>query len=224
MFADFLNRVPPGKKGRFQKGKQLTLLKTVFNYAIGTLFWMDANPISPLKLPKSKPRTRYITDEEYDGIRAIAPLRIRLAMELAYLTGQRQSDVIHLRWKDIDDAIHFVQGKTGKKVGIRIGPKLEKVLDECWQLPHGGATGGEWVLPRSMGGCYTSEGFRAGWQRLSNEWCRRGNVRMNYHDLRAKCVSDSKSLQEASERAGHVGQQMTKRVYDRRERVVDSLA
>jgi integrase len=222
-FGPFL-QIPPGKKGRVQRVRQLAVLSAAFTQAVSFWYVLDRNVLRDVKRPKSKPRTRYVTHEEYDGVRAISPLRVRLAMELAYLTGQRQGDVIGLKWSDIDDRIHFVQGKTGKKIGMRIGPKLEKVLDECWLLPGGGHEGGEYILTRKIGGRYTSEGFRALWQRSINKWCRMGNRRFSFHDLRSKCVSDSPSLQEASDRAGHIDQTMTKRVYDRNERLVDSLA
>jgi integrase len=225
-FGPFLTEIPSGKKGRVQRVRQLAVLSAAFTYAVSFSYQMELNPLRQVKRPKFKPRTRYVTDAEYDGVRAIAIPQIRLAMQLAYLTGQRQGDVIGLKWKDVDDRIHFVQGKTGKKIGVKIGPKLEETLDECWKLPYGGHEGGEYVVPRSKrgGGRYTSEGFRAGWQRLIGKWVRMGNARFNFHDLRSKTVSDSTSLQEASDRAGHIGQAMTKRVYDRKERQVDSLA
>jgi integrase len=223
-FGPFL-QIPPGKKGRVQRVRQLAVLSAAFTQAVSFWYVMERNVLRDVKRPKSKPRTRYVTHEEYDGVRAMAVLRVRLAMELAYLTGQRQGDILDLKWSDIDERIHFVQGKTGKRIGMRIGPKLEKVLDECWLLPGGGHEGGEFVLTRkTIGGRYTSEGFRALWQRTIGRWVRNGGRRFCFHDLRSKCVSDSPSLQEASDRAGHIDQTMTKRVYDRNERMVDSLA
>lgn len=221
-FGPFL-QLPPGKKGKIQRVRQLAVLSSAFTQAVSFWFSMDRNVLRDVKRPKSKPRTRYVTHEEYDAVRAIAPKRMRLAMELAYLTGQRQGDILGLKWSDIDDRIHFVQGKTGKRIGMRIGPKLEASLDECWKLPKGGCDRGEYVITRRCGGRYTSEGARALWQRTMGKYVRMGGIRWNFHDLRAKCVSDSKSLQEASDRAGHLDQQMTKRVYDRNERLVDSL-
>lgn len=223
-FGPFLTEIPPGKKGRVQRVRQLAVLSAAFTNAVSFWYLMDQNPLRSVKRPKFKPRTRYVTDQEFIGVCAMAPLRVRLAMELAYFTGQRQGDIINLRWQDIDDRIHFLQGKTGKRIGMRIGPRLEQTLDECWKLPGGGSEGGPWVLTRLCGGRYTSAGFRALWQRTIGQWVRKGGKRWNFHDLRAKCVSDSKSLQEASDRAGHVGTAMTKRVYDRNERLVDSLA
>ena len=222
-FGPFL-QLPPGKKGRVQRVRQLAVLSAAFSQAVSFWYWMDRNPLKDVKRPKFKPRTRYVEDWEYDGVRAMAPLRVRLAMEVAYFSGQRQGDVIGLKWADIDERIHFVQGKTGKRIGMKIGPKLEAALDECWGLPNGGKDGGAYVISRKIGGRFTSEGFRAQWQRLINKWVRSGQTRWNFHDLRAKCVSDSGSLQEASDRAGHLDQQMTKRVYDRNERLVESLA
>lgn len=221
-FGPFL-QIPPGKKGRVQRVRQLAVLSAAFTQAVSFWYVMDRNVLKDVKRPKSKPRDRYVEHREFDGVKAIAPLRVRLAMDIAYLTSQRQGDVIGLKWSDIDDRIHFVQGKTGKRIGMRIGPKLEKVLDECWMLPGGGKDGGEYVITRKIGGRYTSEGFRALWQRTIGKWVRMGNRRYNFHDLRGKAVSDSKSLQKASERAGHIDQTMTKRVYDRNERLVDSL-
>jgi integrase len=223
-FGPFL-QIPPGKKGRVQRVRQLAVLSAAFTQAVSFWYVMDRNVLRDVKRPKSKPRTRYVTHEEYDGVRAIAPLRVRLAMELAYLTSQRQGDILDMKWADIDDRIHFVQSKTGKAIGMAIGPKLEAVLDECWKLPGGGCDGGPYVITRkTIGGRYTNCGFRALWQRTIRRWVREGGTRWNFHDLRGKCVSDSPSLQEASERAGHLDQQITKRVYDRKERLVNSLA
>jgi integrase len=222
-FGPFLNSIPPGKRGRVQRVRQLAVLSAAFTQAVSFWYVMDRNVLKDVKRPRFKPRTRYVTHEEYDAVRAIAPKRMRLAMELSYLTGQRQGDILSMKWADIDERIHFVQGKTGKRIGMRIGPKLEAVLDECWKLPKGGCDGGEYVITRRIGGRYTSEGARALWQRTIGKYVRMGGKRWNFHDLRAKCVSDSKSLQEASDRAGHLDQQMTKRVYDRNERMVDSL-
>jgi integrase len=223
IFGEFLQRIPPGKKGRVQKVRQLAVLSAAFGQAVSFWYMMEHNVLREVKRPKQRPRNRYVTHEEYDGVRAMAPKRVRLAMELAYLSGQRQGDIIGLKWSEIDERIHFVQGKSGKKIGIRIGPKLEKALDECWMLPGGGKDGSEYVITRRCGGRYTSEGFRALWQRTINAWVKRGNKRFTFHDLRAKCVSDSKSVHVASDRAGHQDPSLTRRVYDRNERSVDSL-
>ena len=56
---------------------------------------------------------------------------------------------------------------------------------------------------------------------VDNEHPPDGNV--TFHDLRAKSVSDSGSIQEAFERAGHTSMAMTRGTYDRGIRKVTPL-
>lgn len=52
-----------------------------------------------------------------------------LAMELALWTGQRQGDLVRLKWSDIRDGmIRLVQEKTGKEAWIPVTSHLTKVL------------------------------------------------------------------------------------------------
>ena len=52
------------------------------------------NPVRTLeRTPRSK-RTRYVTDAEYAAVHALASERMRIAMELALLTGQRRGDLL----------------------------------------------------------------------------------------------------------------------------------
>lgn len=80
----------------------------------------------------------------------------------------------------------------------------------------------EYVVRTRAGRPYTSEGFRACWQRVMNHAMRIGVIaeRFTFHDLRAKAVSDSNTLQQAFEGAGHSNMSMTRGTYDRAERPV----
>lgn len=58
---------------------------------------------------------------------------MRLALYLLLYTGQREIDVIAMKWTDVQrrgdvDMIHVVQQKTGSKVWIPIHPKLAALL------------------------------------------------------------------------------------------------
>lgn len=203
-------------KGKIQRNRSLAVLSAVYQKAVRKYFLAKTNPCREVDRHESRPRDRYITDEEYAQVKALAPLRVQLAMELALLTGQRQGDIIGMKWTQIQDmAIQIRQGKTGKKLAIDITPAVEAVLDRCWQLPHGGKDGGEFVITRKPGGKYTSEGFRACWQRVHQKWKRLGREPLTFHDLRAKSASDSGSLENAMQRLGHTSMAMTRRVYDR---------
>jgi len=144
---------------------------------------------------------------------------------LALLTGQRQGDIIRLRWADIQDmGIHLQQSKTGKRMVIEINPELEQVLDQCWQLPGSGRDGGEHVLPTRTGKPYTSEGFRAVYQRVMRKWAAQGGSRFRYHDIRALAATKCATPEIAMRLLGHSTLQMTLRVYRRAPERVKALS
>lgn len=212
-FGPFLNIQGRGKTNRV---RQLAVLSAAFSEAVSTWYVLERNVLRDVKRPKSKPRTRLVSEEEFAGVKAIAPLRVRLAMDLAVITGQRQGDILDMKWADIKDmSIHIHQAKTGKRLAIEITPDLEKVLDRCWQLPRGGGEGGEYVLTRTMGGRFTSEGFRARWQETINLYCRRGGKRYTFHDLRALAATRCPTIEHAMYLLGHSNISMTRRVYRR---------
>jgi integrase len=205
-------------KGKIQRNRQLAVLSAVLTKAVRRYFLAESNPCRDVDRHPSKPRDRLVSDEEYAAWRAVAPLRVQLMMDLAIRTGQRQGDLLDLQWSAIrDNEIHFQQSKTGKRLAIEINPEIEAVLDRCWLLPNGGKDGGIYVVTRSRGGRYTSEGFRALHQRVMNKCMRRGvlKIRATFHDLRAVAATKCKTMEEAMHLLGHSNISMTRRVYRR---------
>jgi integrase len=212
-FGPFLNIQG---RGRTNRVRQLAVLSAAFSEAVSTWYWIERNVLRDVKRPKSKPRDRLVTEEEFATVKASAPLRVRLAMEIAVITGQRQGDILAMQLADIKDmSIHFHQSKTGKRLAIEITPDLEKVLDRCWQLPKGGCDGGLYVITRTCGGRFTSEGFRARWQETINRYCRLGGTRFTFHDLRALAATRCPTIEHAMYLLGHSNISMTRRVYRR---------
>lgn len=200
------------RRGKFQRVRQLAVLSSAFSEAVSTYFMLDRNVLRDVKRPKGKPRDRLVSDAEFAGLRATAPLRVQLAMDLALLTGQRQGDIIGLKWSQVRDmAVYLEQAKTGKRLAIEVSPELETVLDRCWNLPNRG----EYVITRTIGGGFTSAGFRALWQRVMNKWVRLGNARFTFHDLRALCATKCPTMEMAMHLLGHSNISMTRRVYRR---------
>lgn len=211
-FGDFLNV----KKGPIQRVRQLAVLSAAFTDAVSRWYLIERNVLRDVKRPKSKPRDRLIEDHEFAGVVAIAPKRIKLMMRLALKIGQRQGDLLNLKWADIKAMeIHIYQSKTGKRLAIGIDSELEKLLDECWQLPSGGNSGSDYVIPTRKGSRYTSEGFRACWQRVMRKWMSRGGENFHFHDIRALCATKCPSPEYAMRLLGHTTIGMTMRVYRR---------
>ena len=215
-------------KGKIQRNRQVAVLSAVYSKAVGKWCEAEKNPCAHVERNPHQHRSRYVTDEEYLAFYQIAPPRVRLAMDLALVTGQRQGDLLRLKWDAVTpDGIKFEPSKTarktGKKIIVGLSPTLSAILERCRRLlpdlPR------EYVLRTRTGRPYTSEGFRACWQRAMRKAKKLGLVkeRWTFHDLRAKCVSDSGSLQEAFERAAHQSMNMTRGTYDRNFRKVTPL-
>jgi integrase len=210
-FGPFL-QVPPGKKGRVQRVRQLAVLSAAFTQAVSFWYVIERNVLRDVKRPKFQPRDRLIEDQEFEAVHGSAPKRVQLMMDLALRLGQRQGDLLDLKWTDIKGGeVHIYQAKTGKRLAIEITPDLKRIFGKCWMLPNRG----EYVITRKQGGRYTSEGFRALWQRTINAYCRRGGVRFTFHDIRALCATKCGSPEEAMKLLGHSNISMTLRVYRR---------
>lgn len=201
-----------GRKGEVQRVRQLAVLSAAFTQAVSFWYVLDSNVLRDVKRPKRPPRDRLIEAREFDGVRSGAPARVQLMMDLALRLGQRQGDLLDLKWSDLQGGyVTLQQGKTGKRLAIEITPDLKRVFGKCWMLPNRG----EYVITRKMGGRYTSEGFRALWQRTINAYCKRGGQRFTFHDIRALCATRCSSPEEAMKLLGHTNISMTLRVYRR---------
>jgi len=210
-FAPFLS-IPIGKKGIVQRIRQLGVLSAALTQAVSFWYLIPANVLRDVKRPKTYPRDRLIEDHEFEAVRSSAPLRVGLMMDLAIRLGQRQSDLLNLKWTDIRDGyVHLQQGKTGKRLAIEVTQDLKRVFGKCWLLPNRS----EYVITNKFGQNYTSEGFRACWQRTINAYCKRGGIRYTFHDIRALCATRCATPEVAMKLLGHTNISMTLKVYRR---------
>lgn len=209
-------------KGPIQRNRIVAVLSAVYTKAVGRWYVADKNPCVGVERNPSRKRDRYVTDAEYAAVYALHAPRMQIAMDLALLTGQRQGDLLRLQWSKVTtEGVEFRQGKTGKRLLVTMSPDLKAVLDRAKDmLPD---VPRAYVLRRRDGQPYSENGFRAIWQRAMRKYARAGGERFTFHDLRAKSVSDSGSLQAAMERAGHTSMAMTRGVYDRGVRKVTPL-
>jgi integrase len=220
---DFCEFIEVPGRGKQNRNKMLAVLSAAFSQAVQRWYWLDRNVCRDVWRHPSKPRDRLVTDEEFNAFRASAPYRVQLAMDLALITGQRQGDLLGLRWDTIrDGAWHIQQGKTGKRLAITLTPALKKILGKCSALPAKGNPRDVVILNES-GVPYTPDGFRSIWQRQMRRWVASGNARFTFHDIRAMCATKCKTIEEASKLLGHSSLQMTRRVYRRGIETTDPL-
>ncbi len=193
---------------------EVTLLHHVFKKAIrwgaGT-----TNPAHGIEKPKSNPRTRYITDDEFEAVCELAIPSMKVAMNFALLTGLRRGDILNLTRDNLTDEGLFVStSKTGKGLLFEYSDALMSAI-KCSRALKPQVPGFYLVRTRSGGG-YSTSGFSANWQRLMTKAVGKGVKHFTFNDIRAKCASDSASLQEASDRLGHASTAITKSVYYRK--------
>ena len=195
---------------------ELNLLSYVFGKAVK---WraVRANPCVGVDRPASKPRDRYVTDDQLAAVYTLAPASIQIAIDLAVLTGQRQGDTLGLTRSDLtDDGIQFTQHKTGRKVLVEWSEELRAVIARAKSQPP--QLPGTHVVRNIHGNGFTGNGFRSNWQHLMQRvWpdpLERAKRRFRFHD-RAKSASDTRDLHEAAARLGHADPKITKRVYRR---------
>ena len=192
---------------------EVSLLGHVFVKAIR---WGAAtkNPAHGIEKPRSKPRDRYVTDEEFLSVQALAIPSLQIAMDLALLTGLRRGDLLSLTRDNLtDDGLLVKSQKTGKALLFEYTKELDEVLNRAKKLPP--QLPGHYVIRTGEGKPYSASGFSANWQRLMRKAQKNGIQKFTFNDIRAKSASDSASLQEASERLGHTSMAITDRVYMR---------
>lgn len=109
----------------------LSFLSQVFADAVERQV-LDSNPCVGIKrLPEAK-RKRLISDDEWDAIHRAAGPRLRLIMEMQYLTGQRISDVLKIRKSQLtEEGIYFAQEKTDARLLVRWSSDLRRAVEQA---------------------------------------------------------------------------------------------
>lgn len=178
-----------GAEAPVAANREMALLSHVFRKAVR---WglCDRNPCEGVERNRERPRDRYVTDAEFAAVYQQADDRLQVLMDLAYLTGQRQQDLLTIREQDITaDGILFSQAKTGTKLCVVWSDDLRAVVARARALRPMASM---WLVCTPRGQRYTSSGIQTAWQRLQTKCLQNGVIseRFTFHDLRAKARSD----------------------------------
>ena len=191
--------------------REKALLSHIWNFARDRGYTALPNPCAGIKGYKGKGRDVYIDDVAYAALHAAADAPLRDAMDLAYLTGQRPSDVLRMDATHIrDGALEVAQRKTGRKLRIEITGELAAVIERIM------------LRKRSLSVCSTRLVIGDNGQpvRLSAIQARfvkartvAGLPHVQFRDLRAKAGTDkadsSGDVRQAQRQLGHSSVVMT---------------
>jgi integrase len=123
---------------------------------------------------------RIWTDEHEAAFMASAPVHLRMALQLALWTGQRQGDLLSLPWSAYDgETIRLRQSKTATRVSVPVGKPLKEMLDAA---PRRAKT----ILTNMDGEAWTADGFRSSWRKAC---AAAGVTGVTFHDLRGTAVT-----------------------------------
>ena len=125
-----------GQTAKVRANREKALFSHTFNKAREWGYTALQNPCQGVKGFKEIGRSRYITDAEFNQVKAHAHFTVIDAMDLALLTGQRPADVLKLKRTDIrDGALWIVQNKTGARLGIEVTGELAAVIARITERP-----------------------------------------------------------------------------------------
>lgn len=126
-------------KSAFVANSRIKVLKLLLNFAIRQEY-INNNPLQLFETEKTSPRHEVWDDEAFSTFFYEARnyrKSIALALLLARCTGQRQGDVLSMKWSDIkNNHIRVKQNKTGVEVSILISDELAQYLEEARQNAH----------------------------------------------------------------------------------------
>lgn len=178
------------------------------------------NPVRRLEKAPARARAgRYVTDAEFDAVRAGASDRLRVALDLALLTGLRRGDLLALTRDSITPTgLTVGTQKTGEAVEFTWTPALREAVDRARRLTP--QVPGQYLIRNRAGRPYTPTGFAAIFKRAV---IRAKVAHFTMHDIRRKAASDSPTVAEAQALLGHTSAAVTLRHYIRKPRQVTPL-
>jgi integrase len=174
--------------GKGVAARCVELAGTIFSFAVARNLRAD-NPASGIKRPKSRKLDRFLSEKEIarlaasldEEAKARGPYAVA-AIKLLMLTGCRRSEILNLKWADVDfegQCLRLPDSKTGAKTVYLNAPALAVLrglprLDSNPYVIVGSAQGSAYV------------GINKLWQRVR---ARAGLSDVRLHDLRHSFAS-----------------------------------
>ncbi|MCK5791905.1 MAG: tyrosine-type recombinase/integrase [Ketobacter sp.] len=218
--------------------KEISFLSGVLKYAtqIGVI---DQSPCVGIKYLKTKPRDRYVTDEELRAFYEYAKSKNPLVAEYVnfkYVSGRRDCELLTMRFDHVmsEGIISLVAKRLsqGERKPVLqewtedLQEAYEKLVAAAW-VPSAATLKkkgyvppkkSEYLISTRKGTPYTDSGWRSICNRLMKSAYDNGVLeeRFTFHDIRAKTSSDIEDLEEASNVLAHSSIRTTKINYRRK--------
>ncbi|HBK51368.1 MAG TPA: integrase [Pseudomonas sp.] len=218
------------RSAKVRANREIATLSHVFNIAREWGLTSRENPCQGVRKNKEVPRDFYANDAIWKAVYAKAVDELKVAMDLAYLTGQRPADVLVMRRDDIEDkALGVKQKKTHKKLRIMLevdgvesglGKLIRKILE------RNSSHGSPYLILTDAGKRVTAAMLRHRWDDAREDAVKEavaagdqvlaGRIsQFQFRDIRPKAASEITDVDHASLLLGHTKGDITERVYRR---------
>lgn len=197
--------------------RTIAVFRLVLNFAVNEEY-LPRNPLANIGMVHRATRRDIIwSDEQVAAFLALAPRHMSRALLLALWTGQRQSDLLSLKWSDYDGEYIRLQqqkmgrGRAGRHVKVLVSRELREVLSEIEaeqiyrsQLPGSKRVDRPETILTTARGKPWKKGFKATWRRVISDV---GISGVTFHDLRGTFITlahrAGSSIQEIATASGH---------------------
>lgn len=201
-------------RGKIRANREKALFSHIWNKAREWGYTNLPNPCAGIRGIKETGRKNvYIDDQLYKAVYDKASQPLRDAMDMAYFTGQRPSDVLKMIDHDINDGILSVQqNKTGAKLRIIIEDELENLVKRIQVRKSGYKVRSFALIVDDNGQRLTASALRGHFDR-AREAAGIDKKMFQFRDLRAKAATDTTELtgdiRQAQKQLGHTTIAMT---------------
>ena len=214
-------RYRDARTSKSNANREIALLSHVFNMAREWGYTAKENPVRGVRKNKEAPRDYYVEKDVWDAVYSHASEELKDAMDIAYLTGQRPSDVLKISLTDIRNGeLEIVQKKTSKKLRIVLeGSELGAVINRI--KSRGGKVMQMRLVATPSGSHITMpmlhRRFRSAKDAAATSHPEIADKiqQFQFRDIRPMAATDIPDLEKASKLLGHTKQELTKRVYRR---------
>jgi integrase len=230
------------RSARVQANREVSLLSHVFTMAKIWKYTDRDSPTRSVNKNNETPRSFYADDEVWSAVYAVASDELRQAMDLAYLSAQRITDVIAFRISDVRPdrrhglLLHLQQNKGDKPLRIRLyrpGKKITTLGKLIQHLLVVAATKKSSYLvsnPRGMPFSETSlrRLFNCARKKAHDDALAQNDTALAdriaqfwFRDIRPKAATEIGNVDKATALLNHSSPALTRRVYMRLGPLVD---
>lgn len=201
--------------GQVRANREKSLFSHIWNFAREYGYTKLPNPCLGVHSFKEKGRKDILVSESaYHRVLEHADKQVSFTLRLAYLTGQRPSDVLKMSYTNIsDNCLNITQGKTGGKLRIKIEGELKLLINEItiYKSSLNLSVHHMQLLINEKGNPLTYGMFRS---RFDKARKKAGVNKSDFQlrDMRAKAATDTdekSGIRNAQALLGHSTEQMT---------------